>query len=206
VLDGPELTGRRTAAVTMLAVRTLLPDAPSQALLIGTGSQARHHCAAFHAMFPHCRVHVRGRNRASAEAFCEANRSLNPTLSADDPADAQGARVVVAATTSHTPVYEEASRPDVLVVGVGSFRPESTEIGKRTFAGSQVFVDELAGARKEAGDLLQAGVDWSRVRSLAVALRSPDEFRGAPSVFKSVGCAAWDLAACRLALRSLHGG
>ncbi|MGB7483450.1 MAG: hypothetical protein WA909_07265, partial [Castellaniella sp.] len=63
-----------------------------------------------------------------------------------------------------------------------------------------LFVDDPAGARHEAGDYLQADVDWSRVRSLSSLL---DEGPPAgPAVFKSVGCAAWDLAAARCALHA----
>ncbi|SDW56072.1 1-piperideine-2-carboxylate/1-pyrroline-2-carboxylate reductase [NAD(P)H] [Nitrosomonas eutropha] len=48
LLDGPEVTGRRTAAVTMLAIRTFLKQAPREILLIGTDVQARHHVQALY--------------------------------------------------------------------------------------------------------------------------------------------------------------
>jgi hypothetical protein len=40
------VTGRRTAAMSMLGIRTLLPRTPQSALLIGTGAQAAAHADA----------------------------------------------------------------------------------------------------------------------------------------------------------------
>ncbi|NKJ48326.1 ornithine cyclodeaminase, partial [Burkholderia sp. SG-MS1] len=103
--------------------------------------------------------------------------------------------------------YDEAARAGRLVIGVGAFTPEMIEIGARTIAASALFVDDPAGAKHEAGDFIQAEVDWATVGGIAAVLEgaargSPDK----PVVFKSVGCAAWDLAACRVAREVLSGG
>ncbi|ABC35124.1 delta(1)-pyrroline-2-carboxylate reductase family protein [Burkholderia thailandensis] len=213
-LDGPTVTGRRTAAVTLLAMRTFLAAAPRDVLLIGTGTQAAHHVDALAALFPGVRVRVKARTAAQAAAFCERLRTVLPTLEplgGDALPDALDA--IITSTTSATPVYDEEARAGRLVVGVGAFTPEAAEVGARTIAGSALYVDDPAGARHEAGDLIVAGVDWARVRSLADALRAPAATRasasastasdgpasGLPVFFKSVGCAAWDLAACRVA-------
>ena len=58
-----------------------------------------------------------------------------------------------------------------LIVGIGSFTPQMAELPASEVRRRQVWVDDLDGARHEAGDLLQAGIDWSRVHSLAEALR-----------------------------------
>ena len=200
LLDGPEVTGRRTAAVSLLALRTLLPAPPRAVLLVGTGVQAVHHVRALQALLPQARVLVRGSSPARAEAFCAAHAGDHPGLApcpagpVPDMVDA-----VVLLTTATEPVYDEAPRAGRLVIGAGAFKPTMAEIGPRTLAGSQLFADDPAGARHEAGDLLRAGVDWNLVRSLAEALdRGVDLSR--PVVFKSVGCAAWDLAAARVAM------
>ncbi|MFC5512614.1 bifunctional Delta(1)-pyrroline-2-carboxylate/Delta(1)-piperideine-2-carboxylate reductase [Massilia jejuensis] len=201
VLDGPEVTGRRTAAVTLLAMRHLLPRAPQHVLVVGTGSQARYHVQAMQALHPQARVWVRGRTAQAALRFCEENRMLHAQLApCADGAPAMD--VVVTLTTSTEPVYDEAPRAGRLVIGVGAFKPSMAELGARLLAGSDIYADDPAGARHEAGDLLRAGVDWSRMASLGALLRaSVDGAR--PAVFKSVGTAAWDLAAARVALRSL---
>lgn len=201
VLDGPEVTGRRTAAVSMLAIRRLLPQAPRQILIVGTGVQARHHVQALHALYPQAEVWVQARTRDAATRFCDAHQALHGHLR-PRASDAPAMDVVITLTTSLEPVYDEAPRPGCLVIGVGAFRPEMAELGATTLHGSELYADDPPGARHEAGDLLRAGIDWSRVGSLGALLRGPvDHTR--PAVFKSVGTAAWDLAAARVAMR--HG-
>jgi len=199
VLDGPEVTGRRTAAVSLLAIRQLLPQAPQHILLIGTGTQARYHVQALHALYPQAQVWVQARTPDAAARFCDAHGDLYGRLQPRGDA-APAMDVVITLTTSTEPVYDEAPRAGCLVIGVGAFRPEMAELGATTLHGSDLYADDPSGARHEAGDLLGAGVDWSRVASLGALLRGAlDPAR--PAVFKSVGTAAWDLAAARVALR-----
>lgn len=199
LLDGPTVTTRRTAAVSMLAASRLLPDGPRHAAVFGTGTQAAGHVQALIELYPDARVDVIGHAPGRAEAFVRgfgADR-IRPACEVDPAAD-----LVITATTSAAPVYDQSARAGRLVIGVGAYRHDLAEIGARTLAGSHLFVDDPEGARHEAGDYLQAGVDWARVRSLAGLLADgPPE--GA-AVFKSVGCAAWDLAAARCALRFDH--
>ncbi|AXL49751.1 ornithine cyclodeaminase [Paraburkholderia caffeinilytica] len=222
ILDGPTVTGRRTAAMSMLGVRTFAPARPREFLLIGTGTQAVNHLEAIGELYPDARVWVKGSAPARAEAFCAAHgahgthgtrgahggnaREPQP-LANPDAAIPDSIDVVVALTTSKEAVYDEAARADRLVIGVGAFTPAMVEIGARTIAGSALFVDDQAGARHEAGDFIQAGVDWARVGGIADvvanAALSPSK---QAIVFKSVGCAAWDLAACRVAREALSGG
>lgn len=202
LLDGPELTGRRTAAVTLLAIRTLLQRAPQEILLFGTGAQARYHVQAINALFPESRIWVRGLNPQTSAEFCVSNQELHAQLvpcGTEYPAELD---VVITVTTSTEPVYNELAQPGRLIIGVGAFKPEMAELGKVTLDGSDLYADDPAGARHEAGDLLRAGIDWSRVGSLAAALRGPIDL-SRPAVFKSVGTAAWDLAAARVALQAL---
>jgi 1-piperideine-2-carboxylate/1-pyrroline-2-carboxylate reductase [NAD(P)H] len=89
------------------------------------------------------------------------------------------------------------------VIGVGAFTADAAEVSASTVQASTLYVDDLAGAHHEAGDLILAGVDWNVVRPLADALASAKK-TDAPVLFKSVGCAAWDLAACRVAREMLN--
>ena len=197
-LDGPTVTGRRTAAVTLLAMRTFLPAAPRRILLIGTGTQASHHAHALAAVYPEARVLVRGSGPGRAQAFCASHGNGLDIRAHEGDAIPDTVDAVITLTTSTRSVYDEPARADRLVIGVGAFTPEMAEIGPRTLQGSALYVDDQAGARHEAGDFIQAGIDWARVTALADALAA----HGAdtmPVAFKSVGCAAWDLAACRVA-------
>lgn len=201
VLDGPTVTARRTAAVSMLGLRTLGPSTPRHAAVIGTGTQALGHIQALAALYPGLRVTLIGRSIEKAQAFARDHEDLGLPLRADAsvPDDAD---VVITATTSPEPVYALPPRPDRLVIGVGAYRADLAEIAPATLEGSQLYVDDLAGAKHEAGDYIQAGVDWSAVRALIHALENGAGRAGA-RVFKTVGCAAWDLAAARCALRKI---
>jgi len=202
LLDGPEVTGRRTAAVTLLAIRALLGSPPAEVLIIGTGVQAHYHVQAINALHPECRVWVRGSNPVRTEAFCAQVRPVHPDTAACPAQVPEEVDAVITVTTSTEPVYNEPALSKRVVVGVGAFKPEMAEIGKVTLDGSVLYADDPVGARHEAGDLMRAGVDWNAVQSLASLLRKgPDRTR--PSVFKSVGTAAWDLAAARVALAAL---
>ncbi|MBU9518034.1 delta(1)-pyrroline-2-carboxylate reductase family protein [Burkholderia multivorans] len=202
VLDGPTVTGRRTAAVTALGVQAL-HGTPREILLIGTGKQAANHAEAFTALFPDARLRVRGSRPASASQFCAAHRAHAPQLvPLDGDAIPDAIDVVVTLTTSRTPVYRDAAREGRLVVGVGAFTADAAEIAADTVRHSRLVVDDPAGARHEAGDLIVANVDWQQVASLADVLNGTFA-RGGPMLFKTVGCAAWDLAACRTARDAL---
>ncbi|WP_081742952.1 bifunctional Delta(1)-pyrroline-2-carboxylate/Delta(1)-piperideine-2-carboxylate reductase [Candidatus Sodalis pierantonius] len=198
VLDGPEVTGRRTAAVSMLGIIALLPEPPREILLIGSGTQFRYHLLAIAALYPECRVWVRGTSAARAQAFCDELRplhgDLHPCVSDAIP---DKVSVVITLTTSQRPVYNAAARAGLLIIGVGVFKPEMAEIGEVTLSGSDIYLDDPDGARHEAGDLIQANIDWRATFSLAQGLTTPPESTR-PIVFKTVGTAAWDLAAGRV--------
>ncbi|PVX85190.1 bifunctional Delta(1)-pyrroline-2-carboxylate/Delta(1)-piperideine-2-carboxylate reductase [Paraburkholderia unamae] len=197
-LDGPTVTGRRTAAVSALGILCLHAQAPQAILIIGTGKQAANHVEAFATLFPQARLLVAGKTTESTQRFVDAHAEAAPNLRALEGDVPDLVDVVVTATTSKSPVYTLPARAGRLVVGVGAFTPDAAEVGKATVDGSFVVVDDPLGARHEAGDIIQAGYDWSQVHALAQALDSKLA-PTAPVFFKSVGCAAWDLAACRAA-------
>jgi 1-piperideine-2-carboxylate/1-pyrroline-2-carboxylate reductase [NAD(P)H] len=204
ILDGPTVTGRRTAALSMLGVKYLYARAPRGFLIIGTGQQARHHAAAIARLYPSAAIFVAGKALASEQRFCdetgrEGIRALPANGTIADDID-----VVMTATTSKTPVYNEPARADRLIVAVGAFTPDAAEIGPDTVRASRVFVDDFAAAREEAGDLLQAGIDWSSVQPIgaAISARTPANI---PMLLKTVGSGAWDLAACRVARAAIAG-
>jgi len=182
----------------MLGIQTLHSIAPSEVVVIGTGAQAASHVAALGALFPAARVYVIGSSLERAEAFCLRNQAVNArleALAADQiPASVE---VVITVTTSNTPVYHEPGMPGRLVIAAGSFTPDAAEVAAPLVQASVLYLDEMQGGRYEAGDLIQAGTDWARVYPIA------DAFSHAvpvdrPILFKTVGSAAWDLAACRV--------
>lgn len=196
-VDGPTVTGRRTAAVTLLGIACLLPQAPRSVLIIGGGKQAANHVEAIAEVYPDAVIRVRGSSAESAQHFVERFISIAPNLVVDDLDNQTDADVVITVTTSKTPVYLEPARPGCLVIGVGAFTADAAEISAKVINASTVYVDDPLGATHEAGDLILANIDWARVKSLASALIDKPDF-SKPIVFKTVGTGAWDLAACRV--------
>jgi ornithine cyclodeaminase/alanine dehydrogenase-like protein (mu-crystallin family) len=145
-------------------------------------------------------IGIAARSRASAGALVAALAAQGVTA---HPVDDLGAEIgrcglVVTATTSRSAVIPDALRPGARVFAVGAFTPAMCELPAALVRRAALVVDDLDGAKEEAGDLIQAGVDWSKVRGLAQAAELADA-GDAPVVFKSVGSAAWDLAAARFA-------
>ncbi len=202
-LDGPTVTGRRTAAVSMLGIESLLRWKLKRIAVIGTGAQASNHIQAIAALFPGTQVYVQGMDSGQAREFCRANHQaaieLIPVVDGEMPSDVD---VVITVTTSKSPVYAQPASAQRLIIAVGAFTPDAAEIAPVTILGSEIFVDDPSGAKHEAGDLIQAGTDWSKVKSLS-SVFDAEPPSGVPILLKSVGCAAWDLAACRVARQML---
>ena len=208
LLDGPTVTARRTAAVTLLGIDVLAPVRPASVMLIGTGVQAQAHAEALIDYFSITRLYVAGRDVAKAEAFCAALRRQHPALETIALAAASLAGelpqmdVLIALTTSKTPVIPAHVAPAVLVIGVGAFKPDMAEFPASLLHQRQIVVDDLEGAQHEAGDLIQARINWSLVKPLSSYLEAarPDPV----PLLKTVGQGAWDLAAARVAIASLN--
>jgi 1-piperideine-2-carboxylate/1-pyrroline-2-carboxylate reductase [NAD(P)H] len=202
MLDGPTVTARRTAAVTMLGIERLLPQRPRSVLLIGTGAQATAHAEALVEFLRVGEIFVASRQREHAADFCAGLRHKYPGTNFQPAEIADAARktdVVIALTTSRTPVIPEDLPDTTLAVGVGAFKPEMSELPPGVLHRRRIVVDHLVGARHEAGDLLQAKIDWSGVRDLGSLLADPVQVHS-PAVLKTVGHAAWDLAAAQVAI------
>jgi ornithine cyclodeaminase len=206
LLDGEAITGRRTAALSALAARTLSPGNSGPLLLVGAGAQAAAHLEAFVAVLGVQEVLIASRTTPRARDLAEyaASLGISARVIAEPAAALDQARLIVTATTSATPVLPAAVRADALIAAVGAFRPSMAEIPPELVLGTQVYVDTLEGARAEAGDLLQAGVDWATIIPLASALDQPPPPTGRPILFKSVGHALWDLAAVKVIVEGLR--
>lgn len=219
LLDGPEVTARRTAAASLLAAELLAPEPHGPLLVVGSGVQALSHAMAFHAGLGVQEVFVCARDGVKAEALAERLRGAGvPARSAARPEDVlDRATLIVTATNSPTPVMPDGVRGDAFIAAIGSFSPQRAEVPAALVRRCRLFTDSLEGARTEAGDLILAGVDWAEVTPLeqVCIVRSslggqggpggPGERREValahhgPVLYKAVGCAALDLAAARLA-------
>ncbi len=204
LLDGAAVTARRTAALSLLAARTLAPRPEGPLLIVGAGTQGRAHLEAFREGLGVARVFIASRTAESAEALARHAESLEVSAEViSSPEEAlDSVSLIVTATTSREPVLPDSVPDGIFIAAVGAFNPEMAELPPALISHSTIVVDTLDGAMEEAGDLIQAvraeAFRWEDALSLEDVLVGSHHPTG-PVIFKSVGHALWDLAAARSA-------
>ena len=206
VLDGPTVTARRTAAVTLLAAQRLASCPQGPLLIVGAGVQGRAHLEAFAEVLHVKRVMVASRSLASAQTLAAHARTLG--LQAEVVMDANAALancpLVVTCTPASGVVLGALPRQDGFISAVGAFTPQMVELSallcSHVAKCGSIFLD-TRDAVHEAGDLLQAGLDVARFATLDDVVCHNMPAPAGPVLFKSCGWAGWDLAAARVALR-----
>lgn len=203
-LDGPTVTARRTAAVSLLAAQRLaaLPQGPM--LIVGAGVQGRAHLEAFALGLGVRRFFLASRTRSGAQTLADHARTLGCAAEVvDGPAQVQAeCPLVVTCTPANAVVLRGALHPRVWLGAVGAFKPAMLELDgdlTRQLARDGWVVVDTQDAEHEAGDLIQAGVGSAQWQTLAQVLAASDARPAGPVLFKSCGWAGWDLAAARLA-------
>jgi ornithine cyclodeaminase len=205
LLDGPTVTARRTAAVSLLAARRLAAVPQGPLLLLGAGVQARAHLEALASGLGLREVVIVSRGAAAAQALADHARGLGLAARVAGDAEAELARcpLVVTCTPAREVVLRGRPRDDAFIAAVGAFTPAMVELDAalvRDIAQRGRIVVDTADAEHEAGDLLQAGVPVAGLPTLRDLVRGSASAPGTgPVLFKSCGWAGWDLAAARLA-------
>jgi alanine dehydrogenase len=213
ILDGTELTRRRTAAASALAASLLAAPDSSRMLMVGTGALAPHLIDTHALMRPIREVRVWGRRaeRAAAVAATFADRGFTVEATRDLAAAATWADIISCATTASEPiVLGHWLRAGQHLDLVGSFTPQMHEADEQALARAEIYVDTREGAFAEAGELVSAlksgAINPGDVRGdLSQLVRGDAHGRGtshAITLFKSVGTAIEDLAAAELACAS----
>jgi 1-piperideine-2-carboxylate/1-pyrroline-2-carboxylate reductase [NAD(P)H] len=209
ILDGPTVTARRTAAVSLLAAQHLAARPSGPLLIVGAGAQGRAHLEAFVQGLDVTEVVIASRSDASARALADYARALGvkARVVTDPDAALADCPLVVTCTPASAVVLQANPRPDAFIAAVGAFTPKMVELSPdlcQHVARNGTVVVDTSDARHEAGDLIQAGLDVGQFATLQdVVCKSRPRLRG-PVLFKSCGWAGWDLAAARTAERSLH--
>jgi ornithine cyclodeaminase len=209
VLDGPTVTARRTAAVSLLAAQWLAPNTAGPLLIVGAGAQGQAHLEAFAQGLGIREVLIHSRSEASAHGLAARARAIGLHARVVASADAALADcpLVVTCTPAAQIVLRAKPRDDAFIAAVGAFTPEMIELAPeftQHCARSGRIVVDTRDAHHEAGDLLQAGLDVTRIPSLRELDANAARTRG-PVLFKSCGWAGWDLAAARTALSQAAG-
>ena len=206
LLDGPTVTARRTAAVSLAAARRLAPNPDGPLLIVGAGVQGLAHLEAFAAGLSGLRtVRIASRSHAGAQRLAARAGALGLAAGVVDDADAALADcpLVVTATPASGHVLSRVPRGDAFIAAVGAFTPRMVELAPalcRHVAAQGLIVLDGDDARHEAGDLLQAGIEMGPLPTLQAVLRNAVAPSRGPVLFKSCGWAGWDLAAARLAV------
>jgi ornithine cyclodeaminase/alanine dehydrogenase-like protein (mu-crystallin family) len=200
VMNAGGITAVRTAAVSGVATRLLAREDVSTLAILGTGTQARSHLDAMHA--------VRSFDRTVS--WSASGRSLDgaePVATAEEAV--RVADVLVTVTSLAEPIVQrDWLKPGVHVNAVGSSIPTTRELDSQTIADAALFVDRRESTLNESGDFLipqrEGLIDAGHIRAeLGELLLGTAAGRGSDdeiTVFKSLGLAVEDLAAAELVL------
>ena len=217
LMDGPTLTVWRTACASALAADYLARPDASSLLMVGTGALSSHLIRAHASVRPIKKVTIWGRNQDKARVLSESLNDLSLDVSiTDDRKKAAGvADIISCATLSSEPLVEGTwLKPGAHLDLVGAFRPDMREADDEAIRRSNVYVDTVAGASKEGGDITQPlangvlSLEGIRGDLFGLCLGTCSARSGAEDVtlFKSVGTALEDLAAAKFVYEKLGQG
>ena len=211
VMDGTELTLRRTACASALAADYLVNKNADTLLIIGTGNLAPHLIKAHCEVRDYSKILIWGRNKVKAEKMARSLDIMDKEIMVmNDLKEALNiADVISCATLSKRPlIVGDWIKPGQHFDLVGAFTPEMAEVDSQTIAMSKVVVDTYEGALSESGELITALKEGyiknkhilSDLRELILGEKNIRNHSNDITLFKSVGTALEDLAAAELVI------
>ena len=217
MIDGAELTARRTAASSALASSYLSRKESSVLLICGTGRLSLNLIEAHCSQRPIERVLIWGRSleKARATAALASNAGIRIEAISDLEAAARQADIISCGTLSSEPLIRGAwLKPGAHLDLVGAFTPKMRESDDEAVLRASLFVDTRDGALSEGGDLVQPissgiiGRDAVRadLYDLARGIHAGRTSDSEITLFKSVGAALEDLAGAVLAFETVTIG
>ncbi len=204
IMDGTELTRRRTAAASALAADYLARKDAETLAVVGAGALAAHFVRAHASVRPIRKVLVCNRTSDKADALVRqlVGEGFEARVSNIEAA-VKLADIVTCVTNSTTALVKgEWLKPGTHVDLAGAYKPSMREVDGETVARASVYVDGMEGAQAEAGDLIQAitegTFDFSQVKGdlfgLCRGTKMGRESDTEITLFKSSGLALEDLA------------
>ena len=199
LLDGVALTTLRTPAVSAAAALFLAPALVNHLVVFGSGPQARAHIDALLTIREISRITVVGRDHDRAAALAARLSSQGVDSGVGSAAAVADAQLIVCATTASTPLFDgELVAENSCTIAVGSHKPTDREFDSALARRAQVVVEDLATARREAGDVVipiaEGVIDPGSLVALRdIVLGTVVVDQGHPRVFKSVGMSWQDL-------------
>ncbi len=211
LIDGTELTYRKTAADSALGSQLLSRDDSRTLLMVGAGGLAPHMIAAHRAVRPSIdRVLIWNRSPDKAQALVDDGTA--DEVVTDLEAATAAADIISTATMSKEPlILGDWLQPGTHLDCVGAYLPDRREIDTAAVLRSELFVDSRVAAIEEGGDIvvpMAAGdIDESHVRAdLYELCQGSHPGRSGPdaiTLFENGGGGHLDLMAAQHIWRSL---
>lgn len=215
MLDGDELTARRTACASALASSYLSDPAAESLLMIGTGTIAHHLVHAHSSVRNLKQIYIWGRSFENAKSFASTlGKELDiKILTAESPEKyANMCDIISCATMSNDPVLKgkwlNPNKKQHIDL-VGAYTANMREADNDVVSQCDIYVDTYEGALAEAGDIIQPIREAIITREDIVAELSElvkEDFakvsNDRSTLFKSVGTALEDLAAAKLVYKN----
>ena len=215
LIDGNEITSRRTVGVAALGASFLAREDASKLLIAGTGRVASLAAHAFRVVRPIDKVAVWNIRQDGAERLVASLRrdGIDAHVAPDLEAAVKEADIVSCATLATNPIVKGAwLQPGTHLDLIGSFTPFMREADDDVFRIGRVYLDTLD-ALKESGELLdpiRSGAFGPQDVRGTLAQLCKGERKGRTNdseitVFKAVGNALPDIASASLVYRDFIG-
>lgn len=206
MMDGTELTRRRTAAAGALASDYLSRKDSTTLLLVGAGALGGHFVRAHASVRPIKTVLIYNRTVEKSVALAaELGAEGFAAKAVTDLQNAMAVADIISGITSSTQAIIKGAwlKPGTHIDLAGAFKPNMRETDGKAVGRSRVYVDTREGAAAEAGDLIQAHAEglfefahvqgdlFELTRGTMMGRKTESEI----TLFKSCGSALEDLAA-----------
>ncbi len=214
VIDGTELTLRRTAAAAALAAKILARKNSQTLAILGTGALCVPIVQAHASVHPFKNILIWGRQKTKAlEAVAELKTlGIESNYSEDLAETLNQADVVAAATTATEPfILSKWLKPGTHLGLIGAFTTQMAEAEPALMSQAQVFADNRAAVLEKGGEIYQAiqqgillpeGIEGELAELASDPSKSWRKNDQSITVFKSVGFASLDLIAAELVYKA----
>ncbi|XP_061455186.1 ketimine reductase mu-crystallin isoform X2 [Rhineura floridana] len=205
VMDGSIITAKRTAAISAIATKFLMPADSEVLCILGAGVQAYSHYEIFTELFSFKEVRIWNRTKENAEKFaCSVKGPVQVCPSAQEAAT--GADVIITVTMATEPIlHGEWVKPGAHINAVGACRPDWRELDDDVMKNSGLYVDSREAALRESGDVILSGAKIFAELG-EVVLGTKPALCEKTTVFKSLGMAIEDIVTAKMVFDSWSAG
>ncbi len=205
IMDAGFLTAMRTGAASGVATKYLAREDARSLGIFGAGVQARTQLMAVCEVRSIDRAILYDLNEEAREKFAaEMSERLSiPIEPTDNPQACVEVDIIVAATSSSTPIFEGSwVEEGTHINGIGSHTPQTRELDTAIVQKAKVVADYTSACLAEAGDLIipiqEGAISEDHIHAslgeIVAGLKPGRESAGEITLFKSVGLAVQDAA------------